>query len=516
MKIKNQTEIYIKIITPVHIGVANEKRLLKGIDFLVDETNNIYMLDSQKILSPPYGSGDFELDDYTNKLANGDLNGLLNKSELRKYSKFVISDVIGEIGNDIKTVVKNPLNDKPYIPGSSLKGAIRSIIFKKVKSPNDKYERSVFGKISEDPFRYLIIEDSFFNDVLFINTKTFSIKFDKNNNLIGGWKNSRKNNFKNDFTDYGFTFIYECIAPNNISKSKITFNVNSYRNALLKQKEIDKKNEIIRDFKKKIKPVLKENFLFDKLSKQENLEGLLIIIKEYTKNYINKEIAFFEKYSNNETGIIIEEYKRLLKLNEKAPLIRIGQGSGFHSITGDWQFESHDIDRIDFKTHRGLIKVSNSKFKKSAKTRKLAFTKKDGKIKFYPMGFIQLLTGEQAKEELEKMEKEREEKERKLREEKAKEIQKQKKREIEEQEAKKPHFRNYPSLNPKKRYKMDAVVSESGYPNKVDIYVKEGQIDRGIRLDVYSSPLEIGKVIIVEVSVSKKGKVTQASFKNFK
>jgi len=71
------------------------------------------------------------------------------------------------------------------------------------------------------------------------------------------------------------------------------------------------------------------------------------------------------------------------------------------------------------------------------------------------------------------------------------------------------------TLNPKKRPEINAEVIYSGRPNKVKVYVSEDYTPE-IKLDGYRNPIEKGKIIIVEVSVSKKKQITQASFKREK
>jgi len=520
MKNKNEGKIieeyYIRILTPVHIGAAQEKHLAKDIDY-IEENGKIFFLDEQKILD------DFKMDEYINYLSTGNLKKMFRNRKLINYASHIKENIIGEIGTEIKTNIKNTLDNKPYIPGSSIKGAIRSVLLNKVKpiknSFFDKRKGKMvikliepFGKIHEDAFRYLTVGDSFFNESIFINTKLFNL-INQNEEIVGGWKNDSSGGNSQDFIPEGFTFPYECIAPGSISKFRISFNRKSYKES---KKEQDRLNQ-----RSSYKKILKPLNIFDKLAENNKLDFLFNIIQEYTKEYINKEIKFFEKYSNEETDTIIEEYRRLLDLNDKAPLLRIGQGSGFHSISGDWQFDTHEITDFGYK-NRGFYNG-----KESAKSRKLAFTKTDGKLKFYPMGFVQLLTEEKAKPFLDRQEKEQKERyklaEKQRQENKEKEVieKREKEKRIEEErraieEANRPKFLKYATLKPGKRYEMDAIVSESGYPNKVDVYVKEGQIDKGIKLDVYRSPLETGKVIVVEVSINKKKKVTQASFKRFK
>jgi hypothetical protein len=79
-----------------------------------------------------------------------------------------------------------------------------------------------------------------------------------------------------------------------------------------------------------------------------------------------------------------------------------------------------------------------------------------------------------------------------------------------------PQFLQKNSLNPKKRYNMEAIVTKAGTPNLINIYVKEGIVPQNIKLDIYKSLIEVGKVIIVSVSVNAKEQVIQASFNGFK
>lgn len=70
-------------------------------------------------------------------------------------------------------------------------------------------------------------------------------------------------------------------------------------------------------------------------------------------------------------------------------------------------------------------------------------------------------------------------------------------------------------LNPKKRPEMNAIVVKSGTPNEVEVWVNEAYKPI-VRLDGYRSAIDKGKVIIVNVSVNKKKKVGQVSFVKFK
>ncbi len=68
-------------------------------------------------------------------------------------------------------------------------------------------------------------------------------------------------------------------------------------------------------------------------------------------------------------------------------------GSGFHSITGDWQY-------TDYASQPGIWQDNRNAGKKKYKSRKIAIGSSVDKFKFTPMGFIKI--GRKSEEELEK------------------------------------------------------------------------------------------------------------------
>jgi hypothetical protein len=72
--------------------------------------------------------------------------------------------------------------------------------------------------------------------------------------------------------------------------------------------------------------------------------------------------------------------------NGQSCILKMAAGSGFHSITGDWQFDDYSIDGVDTsrKISRGTLKNV-----KSAKSRKIAILNDN---EFTLMGFVKLTT----------------------------------------------------------------------------------------------------------------------------
>ncbi|MBK7522799.1 MAG: hypothetical protein IPI53_01105 [Saprospiraceae bacterium] len=357
----------IRIVSPVHIGGAQEKHALKGLDYVVNK-GTVYFLDENKLIAH------FGIDKYSNALALGKLEELCGSINLTEYSKKVISDISGEIGTDIKINIKNSLSNKPIIPGSSLKGALRSVFVNKLGGAKIEYDwnnrpKTVepFGSIAEDINRFMIVADTEFNQCSFVNTKTFNLRFGQPD-FKGGWKHELRGGTNDQFHSSGFTFPHEVIAQNDFGDLHLVFNTKSLQNT---------KNT--RDPK-----ILKINNQIESIyygSQQQVFE----IIQNYSAKFIEKELAFFRKFEANQSGEIITFYGNLLIENKKMPIIRLGLGSGFHSMTGD-PYDSHDIDAID---RRGKYNG-----KDSAKSRKIAFRGSGDDLRLMPLGFIQLITDE--------------------------------------------------------------------------------------------------------------------------
>ena len=72
------------------------------------------------------------------------------------------------------------------------------------------------------------------------------------------------------------------------------------------------------------------------------------------------------------------------------------------------------------------------------------------------------------------------------------------------------------TISPKRPPLLDAVITKSGVPNFVNVYVQENVIKRDIKLNRMSNAIEVGKVIKVSVDMNNKGEVVQVSYKEDK
>lgn len=366
MSVNTKYNVSIEILAPLHIGGGAEKDWVKGADFVQDK-NKIYKLNQRKLTKS------LDIGVLSNILMNKDDIMLKEKisGNLDAFSDYTFDSPCAT-DNDIKTFIKNGLTNTPVLAGSSIKGAIRSILFKHLKSPHEDKDQRVFGSPTKgDEFmRFLKFSDIQFEKTNLVNTKIFNLG-GQPQNLFGAWKHSR-NNTDGNINPVGFNTIYEVIEPKQKSfgtiavadKQFLLFERNSRRFPT------DKREIITNDLKNK----------------------LFSIINEHTYSYIEKEILFFEQYSASNTDKIIEtlqNIKRAIPSDNSSCVFKMSAGSGFHSITGDWQHETYSINGIFEKKNKfGKVTKRQGTLNNdlSAKSRKIACSDNY----FGLMGFVQL------------------------------------------------------------------------------------------------------------------------------
>ncbi len=488
MKTNDQVyKISIEPLTPVYVGGATEKNYVYGLD-VIKKDNTVYVIDHNKLANILKDDINL-LQKYTLAALNRKLNYDFYKNHNLNIDDFTLHKFNFIEENDIKAFIRNGMG-KPYLPGSSIKGAIRSALYHHLVKTIDNnrreirnYEKEVFGEIYNNLMKFFQITDIPFYKTELVNTKIFTLN-GNNSNFKGGWKNQREGGYVYEFKKDGFTTPYEILKINSKGIGIITF------------------NQLFLDFINQ-----NTNNIPPNIQKFNNnpIEVLFKLVNDYTHTHIDREINFFKKYENDTTDEILEEFgklKNLISNNKRACILRLGGGSGFHSITGDWQFETHFIDSINKKKrNRGQYNE-----KDSAKTRKIAFIQKnENSFKFYPFGFVkislisdeeyenlqkQLAYNQQVKSEISKTS---------VTTQQTKEVQKPK-------EPPKP----FKGKIQQGIGKIPAKVVKSGKPNIVHILI-EGN-EKEMQLNTYSSELPEGTYVYVKITQFSKGEIKQVSF----
>ena len=354
--INSNYKIQLEILSPLSIG-SGEENWKRGIDYIVKD-DKLYKLNYKRIIENNLLSPQ-QLSSYLSSYKTDSIQSAIN-NHIEAVSDLILEYPHGcDDYNGIKPFIRNNFSGNPIVPGSSIKGAIRSILFGSVIKKDDSIRRNkakemeneVFGTINKDIMRFLKVSDIDFQHTKLINTKIFNLHSIIGNGYSGGWKHGN-NKTERTFRQNGFNSIYEVLG---IGEKGIG-------TLMLPKGQITQKYVDLSDI----------NNLFE-------------IINAHTYNYIEKEIHFFEKYHG-------DNYEKIINFlidigndtidDNSFCIFRMSAGSGFNSITGDWQQDSFDIDYIKpGRITRGFYNNTQS-----SKSRKIAISGN----KFMPMGFVKM------------------------------------------------------------------------------------------------------------------------------
>lgn len=380
--INKKYDIEIEVLTPLSIGAGAEKDWVRGVDFVVDK-GTLYKLNLKKMVA-----NGLDVAELTDCFASKNENLLKSKlaGKLNAVSDFTMP-FPAESDNDVKTFVKNQLSGNPVLTGSSLKGSLRSVLFQYLGAKS-KDGVEVLGNLKEGEnfMRFIKISDAEFDGTTLVNTKIFNLQGD-GKNWRGGWKHQIS------FTDgtcrlTGFNTLYESLVLQQKGYASLMLSGSLYDNfAEYARPHIksEKKNPIMHD----------------------GISTLFAIVNMHTQHYLEKERAFFEKFPADRTDEIIASIDALLNqipADNSYCILKMSAGSGFHSITGDWQFEDYTTTPLDRKrVKEGMVNPKSRKIAVWNETLSLM-----GFVKLRSMSKVEVRTlEEQRKAEMFRKEQER-------------------------------------------------------------------------------------------------------------
>jgi len=336
----------IKTLTPVHISSGNK---LTGLDFAV-ENGRVIVLDTPKLFKALEEKGCDLLkaveDLGTRKISLKDLvrDFDLKLEDFKRYEAKLVGNVGSEISEQIKT------NEMPYIPGSSIKGAIRTAILwyavkndkslldfainhlKKLvrgqvtsnvlKHADDKLEKKVFGENPREDFmRVVRVTDS----AEFNSLRVYEIK------ILGSSVRG---------------VCVECIDENDTAQIEMEVD-----KRILEVKSI--KSDLVRD-----------------------IDTIAEITREFSLELIKSELNY--NYDSRTKSIL----KEIAKV--RGILLRVGWGTGWYSKTIGLLLETHpEFEYIRKKLRLGRSPRTGRFYEIFPKTRR---TTADGK----PLGWIKI------------------------------------------------------------------------------------------------------------------------------
>ncbi len=350
--------IELEVITPLAVGAGNDNDWIRGADF-VQNDGKLYVIDIKKVIEQG-----IDVDELNALFIKQDEKGIckLLGNHLEQISKYIFKLPI-RTNNPVKSFLRTQLYNNPLVAGSSIKGAIRSSLFHYLRD-EEKTNEEVFGvmKNGSDFMRFLKIGDIEMKNTILVNSKIFNLWMDEEGGWYGGWKQDAKKTTSN-YSPSGFNTLYECVQPGEKGVGTIILSSDNFQSFIdtsaLSVSHIEKKKDLM----------------------GKGITKLFKAINTVTKGYLQKEKSFFEQYSTDRTSDIEQCIDNLLEMipeDGSSCLMKMSAGVGFHSITGDWQYDDYDDTGIwDFGHHSG---------KKKYKSRKIA--EYEGKLQL--MGFVKM------------------------------------------------------------------------------------------------------------------------------
>ena len=335
----------LETITALHIGsgdiLQKDSDFVFGID--TEERSVVYVINPRKVLAL---IGEENVDAWTVAIENGrsteDIVKLYApKASITDYSLHAIDSYMSSPAQQIKEFIRDGF-DRPYIPGSSIKGAIRTAVlssiaqamnetdfFENVKNkgyitPNT-LEAKVFGKNpNNDVFRYVRVSDAFVTSCRTAVCNMVNI-------------NERK---EKSFWDTSKQMATEVLLPG----ANVNFSL------VLKQPERRPKDM----------PAAPKALC--------SIDALLDVINNHTETLLTDEINIFKSkdvdtLSEEKVNSYIEQLKYLLNIvnackGTHSAIMRMGHGSGWRFMTGAWleRLSDNDFDAIVNKARPGNMK----------------------------------------------------------------------------------------------------------------------------------------------------------------
>jgi CRISPR-associated protein Csm5 len=316
-------KLKLEVLTAVNIGSGN---VLSQFSDYVYDNGFVYYLDHDRLLQElaTKPNCDEMIDQFVMIVQNQATGNTQDRFKLKSflegngldYKKYALRKipVSEEIKEQIQLHIKS--GNQPYIPGSSLKGAIRTALIshlfsleKNLKGRKGYIGEDIFGKYGEDVLKHLLVSDT--------------MPFPEEELRIARFY---KINLETKKTD--IPVIKEVINRGSVSDFDI--------------KTKAKNGEIREKF-----PFLLEG----------NEETLLGIINNYTQKNIEIELNHLQHYSEEETKALEEFYNRLLQAvtqtnPAKEAYLRIGSGKTYYDNTIAQKFPNdflHQVIKNNFK-----------------------------------------------------------------------------------------------------------------------------------------------------------------------
>ena len=377
----------IEVISPVHIGSGGT---ISPIEYVVED--NFYRVDMDRLFEDERFDTDGFIEDakagafYLGRFAPGVAKEHVRYAlDISESARTNLQGLIGRLSRSSEVREHIKTKDEAYIPGSSIKGAIRTaILWWVLKNDADRFDRAkkhlnslvrsrgkVDKKRVDDEIEKLVFGADPTEDILkalqVSDTSAVNVKELRIEEVRTLTTTSQGHNWK------GFYTYVEALKPG--TKLALETKIDEF---LL---EDDAASEL--------------HF--------ENKKGLVReiprICNEFADMFIEDEMRFFRQYNRpRELDDVLEFYEMLRERREEVSfLLHLAWGSGWHGMTVGRLLQGEpDFDFFGLRKRFNLGKRRNQEFFVSEfpKTRRIVF--EDGKPK-YPLGWLKIRFEEERK-----------------------------------------------------------------------------------------------------------------------
>ncbi|NLK93089.1 MAG: type III-A CRISPR-associated RAMP protein Csm5 [Bacteroidales bacterium] len=295
----------LEVLSPVNIGSG--EILSQFSDYVYDD-GFVYILDHELLIKKLMRgkNGEKKIDEFVKIVQNQAKGNIRDRFELKSFlteagldfKQYVLRKIA--VKEEIKEQIQLHLKSagQPIIPGSSLKGAIRTALIShlfdgeewKLQNKRNYIGEDIFGSFGNDLLKHLLIADT--------------LPFRQQDLGIARFYNFHLQNNKADIP-----LVKEIITRGSVSAFSIKTTASQVE--------------------------LKDEFSFLQLGQEESL---LPIINEYTHKNIELELKHLRGHNNVEINAVRDFYSSLLQAVEQADSIkkaylRIGSGKTFYDNT---------------------------------------------------------------------------------------------------------------------------------------------------------------------------------------
>ena len=375
----------LEIVTPVHIGSGETLNHIDG----YYANGQWYYIDLERVLAHPSA----DLNALASEMGKRDFRWERHlrqqNIELAEVSVYSLSCPQSPEDVEIREAIKG-IHDQPFIPGSTLKGAIRTALLGEILSVSDNvYEKS------RNHLNRLIERGSRGNprrEQPARQIETFAFGRDPNRDLFRALQVSDTGLLKNDALEIGMAWTMT-LNRNNELVQKIDRG-REYKNFV---QQIQAKQHLT--FTIKVDDLLfrdreKERLGFNDLQ-QETLQDIAEVCRSAVDQLIRGERDFFSYYKLPEIANI---YDKLISLNNTLPegafLLQIGWGSGYNANTVTDLFTDDAESPIDWMDLRERFRLGESRSRRGAyderefpKTRRILYR---GQNPIAPLGWVKI------------------------------------------------------------------------------------------------------------------------------